>query len=167
MSGTIIFIMGVSGSGKTVIGQSLSKATGIPFFDGDDLHSAANKEKMHAGRPLTDEDRKEWLVTINNLAKREGLKKGAIIACSALKEKYRSQLSDDITSGVHWIFLQGDYNLIRQRINDRKDHFMPVSLLGSQFEILEIPHHALTVDIKNTPGAIVDNIINKLNLQRV
>ncbi|MEI9912960.1 MAG: gluconokinase [Bacteroidota bacterium] len=85
----IIYIMGVSGSGKTTIGQRLSSETGIPFFDADDFHSNANKEKMRAGQPLSDDDRSDWLITIHQLAKKEAAGNGAIIACSALKEKYR------------------------------------------------------------------------------
>ncbi len=81
--------MGVSGSGKTTIGQRLSSETGIPFFDADDFHSNANKEKMRAGQPLSDDDRSDWLITIHQLAKKEAAGNGAIIACSALKEKYR------------------------------------------------------------------------------
>jgi len=90
---SIIYIMGVSGSGKTTVGRLLSQQTGIPFFDGDDFHSAANKEKMNAGIPLTDEDRQGWLQQLHDLAEKESAGGGAIIACSALKEKYRQLLS--------------------------------------------------------------------------
>jgi len=164
MNGPVIYIMGVSGSGKTAIGQRLSAATGIPFFDADDFHSTANKEKMQAALPLTDEDREDWLLAINRLANREAVKKGAIIACSALKEKYRQLLSENIDGPVRWIFLHGDYQLIRERIIGRKDHFMPATLLGSQFEILETPHNAIAIDIAKTPGAIVEEIIKRLDI---
>ncbi|MDP4262915.1 MAG: gluconokinase [Bacteroidota bacterium] len=165
MNGSVIYIMGVSGSGKTLIGQKLSRATGIPFFDGDDFHSTANKKKMQEGYPLTDEDREEWLMAINHLAKNEAGKKGAIIACSALKEKYRLLLSQDINTLVHWVFLQGDFQLINERIQARKDHFMPALLLESQFETLEIPRHAIVIDIANSPGRIIEEIIKRLNLR--
>src|SRR5690349_10129139 len=97
MKALIIYIMGVSGSGKTTVGKKLSAKTGRPFFDGDDLHSTSNREKMQAGHPLTDEDRKAWLHRINGLAKDELKMEGAIIACSALKEKYREVLSMGIS----------------------------------------------------------------------
>ena len=90
----IIYIIGVSGTGKTTTGKLLSQKTGIPFFDADDYHSAANKEKMKAGHPLNDDDRKEWLQEINKLALEQTKLQGAIIACSALKEKYRVVLSE-------------------------------------------------------------------------
>jgi carbohydrate kinase (thermoresistant glucokinase family) len=163
MAVSIIYIMGVSGSGKTTIGQRLSTETGIPFFDADDFHSTANKEKMRAGQPLSDDDRSDWLITINQLAKKEAAGNGAIIACSALKEKYRLLLSEGLHTPVYWIFLQGDYNLISGRMKARKGHFMPDSLLQSQFEALEVPGLALVADISNSPEEIVKNIIDKLN----
>src|SRR5688500_6248041 len=106
---SVVYIMGVSGSGKSTIGHKLSVATGIPFFDADDFHPPENKEKMKAGQPLNDNDRKVWLKRINELAKEHSQKKGAIIACSALKEKYRIVLSGGIKSTVHWILLQGNF----------------------------------------------------------
>jgi carbohydrate kinase (thermoresistant glucokinase family) len=162
MSSIIIYIMGVSGSGKTTIGEKLSAKIKIPFFDADDFHSLANKEKMHAGHPLTDEDRAGWLMTINQLAKDQVAKEGAIIACSALKEKYRTILSDGITVPVYWVFLQGSYECIQERMKARKDHFMPAAMLQSQFETLEIPAGAITVDISNSPDAIVETLISRL-----
>ena len=149
--------MGVSGSGKTTIGMALSSKTGIPFFDGDDFHSLNNKEKMKAGTPLNDDDRAQWLQTLNELAKEQTGVKGAVIACSALKEKYRAQLSSGVPK-TNWIFLQGDYELIFERIKNRA-HFMPAQLLQSQFDTLEIPQSALTIDIKNDPDKIVERII--------
>jgi len=153
----IIYIMGVSGSGKTTIGMALSSKTGIPFFDGDDFHSLNNKEKMKAGTPLNDDDRAQWLQTLNELAKEQTGVKGAVIACSALKEKYRAQLSSGVPK-TNWIFLQGDYELIFERIKNRA-HFMPAQLLQSQFDTLEIPQSALTIDIKNDTDKIIERII--------
>ena len=160
MSAFVIYIMGVSGSGKTTVGKKLSANTGIPFFDGDDFHSSSNRKKMEAGHPLNDDDRKAWLHGINELAK-DQIKKtqGAIIACSALKEKYRGVLSAGISDCVIWIFLRGSYELIHKRLVARKDHFMPASLLISQFEALEIPLDALNIDIAIGPDQIVE-IIN-------
>ena len=154
--------MGVAGSGKSTIGAKLSAATGIPFFDADDFHPPANKEKMKAGNPLNDDDRKDWLITINELAKEQGQKSGAIIGCSALKEKYRNILSEGIKSPVHWILLQGSFGLIQERMKARKDHFMPPNLLQSQFDTLETPGHAIVMDIKNSPDQIVADILRKL-----
>jgi carbohydrate kinase (thermoresistant glucokinase family) len=156
----IIYIMGVSGSGKTTIGKKLSGRTAIPFFDADDFHSPVSKEKMKAGHPLTDDDRAEWLSRMNELAKNQMKKEGAIIACSALKEKYRTILSDGIIVPVFWIFLRGDYELIQKRMQARTDHYMPPSLLASQFEALEIPGKAITINILDKPDEIVEFIIS-------
>jgi gluconokinase len=156
--------MGVSGSGKTTIGKRLSLVTGIPFFDADDWHPAANKEKMKAGLALDDEDRKEWLVQLNKLAIGQSHQKGAIIACSALKKKYRLQLEENIQSPVYWVLLEGNYELILARMQARKDHFMPPTLLATQFAILEKPEHALILDISKDPALLVEAICNKLQL---
>ena len=161
---SIVYIMGVSGSGKTTIGQRLSAATGIPFFDADDFHPPPNKEKMKAGQPLNDDDRKEWLIRINELAKNQSQQKGAIIACSALKEKYRKVLSERIGSPVHWVLLQGDFRLIQKRMESRKDHFMPPTLLQSQFDTLEAPANAIIIDIKDDPEEIVADILRQIKL---
>ncbi len=156
--------MGVSGSGKTTIGVKLSAETGIPFFDGDDFHPAANKEKMKAGQPLNDSDRKDWLKNVNKLAYEQSKLNGAIIACSALKKKYRAALSAGIVIPVYWIMLQGSFELIEQRMKTRKDHFMPPSLLQSQFDTLEMPSNATVVDIRKNPGEIVEDIMTQLKL---
>jgi carbohydrate kinase (thermoresistant glucokinase family) len=162
MINLIIYVMGVSGSGKTTIGKLLSQKIGIPFFDGDDFHSTANKEKMKSGKPLTDNDRDEWLWEINKMAKEQVKLKGAVIACSALKEKYRSRLSDSIAEPV-WIFLQGSYDEVYERMKKRNDHYMPVQLLSSQFESLEIPANAFPIDIKNDPQTIIAKIYQHLS----
>jgi carbohydrate kinase (thermoresistant glucokinase family) len=156
----IIFIMGVSGSGKTTIGKLLSEKIGIPFFDADDFHSQVNKQKMRTGQPLTDEDRKDWLERMNEIAKVELTKNGAIIACSALKEKYRQVLSQGIVAPIFWIFLRGDYDLIARRMKARPDHYMPVSLLTSQFEILEVPENVMAIDSSERPENIVEKIVS-------
>ena len=153
----VIFIMGVSGSGKTTIGKLLSEKSALPFFDADDFHPPANKEKMKAGHPLTDDDRKEWLLQLNSIAIEQSRLKGAVIACSALKEKYRVILSNGILKPA-WIFLKGDYDLIRGRMAHR-DHYMPVTLLRSQFDDLEIPSSAFVADIKDPPAKIVELIL--------
>ncbi len=153
--------MGVSGSGKTTIGKLLSQKIKFPFFDGDDFHPPANKEKMKSGRPLNDDDRKEWLLEINKLAQEQTKFKGAVIACSALKEKYRSVLNNGIVDPI-WIFLQGSYEQVNERMKKRNDHYMPVQLLSSQFENLEIPANVFSIDIKNEPEAIIAKIYQHL-----
>src|ERR1700680_4959576 len=133
MDRCIIYVMGVSGSGKTTIGKKLAAKIKFPFFDGDDFHTEANKEKMKAGHPLTDDDRAGWLKSINELAKAQMQKNGAVIVCSALKEKYRTILSTGITAPLFWIFLQGSFDQIKKRMEERKGHFMQPQMLSSQF----------------------------------
>lgn len=157
-----ILIMGVSGSGKTTVGKKLSAKTGIPFFDADDYHSPANKAKMAAGIPLTDEDRKDWLSQLNNLAV-EHLKTGScIIACSALKRAYRKVLSSKIEISIRFVHLYGSIERIQQRMGGRSGHFMPVSLLETQFNDLEYPKEAFNISIENNIETIVAEIENEL-----
>lgn len=156
----IFFVMGVSGSGKTTIGHLLAKKLGIPFFDGDSYHPEANVEKMAHGHPLNDDDRKGWLERLNQLA-HEHENQGAVIACSALKTKYRKLLRHGIDK-MDFVYLEGSFELISKRLNDRKGHFMPPELLRSQFETLEIPEHAISVSIDASPSEIVDDILRKL-----
>ncbi len=162
MKNEIIFIMGVSGSGKSTIGELLAKKLDLPFFDADDFHPIENVEKMKAGNPLNDEDRAPWLDNLNELAKQQLKQKGAIITCSALKEKYRISLEKGLTTLPKWIFLNGDFEMILARINQRENHYMPAFLLQSQFDALEIPANAFTVDIALQPTEIVENILSKL-----
>ena len=162
MGKKIIFIMGVSGSGKTTVGKLLAPLINVPFFDGDDLHAVSNIEKMKTGKPLSDEDRLIWLQKINKLARVQQQAEGAIIVCSALKEKYRSILNNNLIN-PQWIFLKGDYDLIYQRLNERKGHFMPPQLLRSQFSILEIPETIFTVNIDQPTAIIIQQLIAFLN----
>lgn len=158
----IIFLIGVSAVGKTTIGESLSKTLKLPFFDADDYHPQSNKLKMASGSPLTDDDRQGWLLRINQLAEEQIKKNGCIIACSALKNSYRKILQKGVESQVKWIFLEGDFQLLKKRLADRKDHFMPISLLHSQFETLEIPEDAFRVSVNQAPSQIHDLIISEL-----
>ncbi len=158
----ILFVMGVSGSGKTTIGQLLAQKLKMPFFDGDNYHPEANVQKMAKGHPLNDKDRQGWLQHLNQLAK-DHKSKGAVIVCSALKKDYRKLLREDIGDTVEFIFLEGSFELISKRLQQRKGHFMPPELLRSQFETLEIPEYAIRVSIDATPTVIVENIINKLS----
>ncbi len=154
--------MGVSGSGKTTIGKKVATKIKMPFFDGDNFHSIANREKMKAGIPLTDDDRAGWLIRMNELTKEQMEKDGAVIACSGLKEKYRTIISRGITVPFFWIFLKGSFELIQKRMVARTGHFMPATLLSSQFETLETPKNAITIDISKTPDEIVVQIISEV-----
>ena len=162
MSNKVLFIIGVSGCGKSTIGKLLSQDLNIPFFDGDDFHSEKNIAKMSSGHPLNDDDRQGWLETLNDLAKKELTKNSCIIVCSALKQKYRDILSLGIVSKTKWVLLTGSFDTIYNRIKARKDHFMPSELLKSQFDTLENPEGALQIDISLTPENIVKRIKNEL-----
>lgn len=151
--------MGVSGCGKSTIGELLASKLKIPFFDGDDFHPETNVTKMAKGIPLNDKDRKDWLQSLNELATKNK-DKGAVIACSALKEAYRTQLRKDIGDKMAFVYLSGSFDDILIRLKKRKDHYMPVDLLRSQFDILEVPKDAISVSILLPPEEIVSKIIN-------
>jgi len=155
--------MGVSGSGKTTIGQQLSDRTGYPFYDADNFHTKKNKDKMNAGIPLTDDDRRPWLENIHDFVVEKIATHDIILVCSALKQVYRDRLSKTIEENCRWVFLQGDYNTILERLNRRKGHYMPPTLLKSQFDALEVPANAIRIDIKLTPETIIENIVSKIN----
>ena len=154
----VIFIMGVSGVGKSTIGNLLSKKLSIPFFDGDDFHPEKNIKKMARGQALNDDDRFEWLINLNQLAKEQLQFNSCIIACSALKENYRDLLKNGIENNTKWVFLSGSFEQISERLKQRTDHFMPSSLLKSQYETLEEPLGALKIDVFNSPKKIIEII---------
>lgn len=151
----IYVIMGVSGSGKSTIGHKISEYFGFPFFDGDDFHPETNIKKMSSGLQLNDDDREPWLKAINQHMVRQN--NTTIYACSALKKKYRIALSKNLEH-IKFIYLKGDFDLIYARVGQRKDHFMPPELLQSQFNNLEEPSNAITVDISMP----LDHILNDL-----
>ena len=148
-----IVLIGVSGCGKTAVGIELSKQLKIPFFDGDDYHSESNKAKMVSGIPLNDKERKPWLETLVKLVKEHP---SMVLACSALKSSFRAQLK--VSSDVVFIYLKGDYDLIRKRLKKRKGHFFNPSLLDSQFAILEEPQEGFVIDISQSTSEIVSKI---------
>ena len=159
---TTVFIIGVSGCGKTTIGKLLAEELSLPFFDADDFHPETNIIKMSVGQPLNDADRAGWLNTINELAIDQSKNKGCVIACSALKADYRSILNTNLGAKVKWVYLQGTFDDVYNRISERKNHFMPRALLKSQFDILEVPVNALEVSITKTPMEIIKTIKNNI-----
>lgn len=161
MTKKIFYIMGVSGTGKTTIGQLLAKTLNMPFFDGDDFHSSANIAKMASGQPLNDDDRKSWLLDLNQLAKKHQ-NAGAVIACSALKKMYRDWLKNDISDSTAFVFLEGTFEEVKTRLRARKGHFMPINLLQSQFDTLEPPIECIKVKITNSPTLMVEQIIKQI-----
>ncbi|MEL7339164.1 MAG: gluconokinase [Bacteroidota bacterium] len=163
MKPVFVIVMGVSGSGKSTVGEGLSAETGWPFYDADDFHPPANVAKMAAGQPLNDEDRWPWLDRLHQLiAAHQAEGKSGILACSALKDTYRKRLAEGQEAYVRFAFLQGDFALIAQRMTKREDHYMPVSLLKSQFEALEAPADAITLDIAHPPEQLVQELKSAL-----
>jgi gluconokinase len=135
-----LIVMGVSGSGKTTFGVAIANAVGIAFFDGDDLHTPEARAKMTAGVPLTDADRAPWLDRIGALlADQAAHPGGAIVACSALRRVYRDHLRAIVGPPLRFLFLKGDKSMMRARVAARKNHYMPASLIDSQFATLESP----------------------------
>ncbi len=159
-SGHLIIVMGVSGSGKSTVGNLLAGTLNSEFFDADDFHPQENVKKLASGKPLNDADRAGWLERLNEvlLSSRQT---GAVMACSALKERYRDILARGIgKENVVWVYLKGSYDQILERMKARDSHFMPSSLLRSQFDTLEIPDYAIAVNIGESPDDIVAEILS-------
>ncbi len=147
-----IIVMGVSGCGKTTVGRALAKRLNATFLDADDFHPEANVVKMRAGTPLNDEDRAPWLATLNHeLRTRSVGGEQVVLACSALKNNYRNAISAGLPQ-AHWIFLDGSFELIAARMRERPNHYMPESLLRSQFDALERPEDAIMISIELRPA---------------
>ena len=154
----IVVVMGVSGCGKSTIGQLLAARLDYSFLDADEFHPPENVAKMAAGTPLTDADRLPWLQLLNE---KLGAQKNAVLACSALKESYRQILSKSLDD-CRFVHLRGSIELIRARLADRKHRYMPASLLESQFATLEPPGGAIEVDISKDPPQCVAIIATRL-----
>jgi gluconokinase len=155
-----VVVMGVTGVGKTTIGRLLAAALGVPFLDADDYHDDAAKAKMHAGIPLTDDDRAPWLDRLNRaLLEHRGT--GAVLACSALTSTYRRRLTAGLT-GVRFVLLTGDPAVIRARIDSRHGHFAGSDLLPSQLATLQPPPGAVTVDVRGTPDEVLTRALDAL-----
>jgi len=161
----VIVVMGVSGAGKTTVGQLLAERLGWHFADADDHHPPENVRKMAAGIPLNDEDRIPWLERLHGLT-RQHLRAGQslVLACSALKSSYRDVLAAD-DARIGFVYLYGSFELIYSRLEERSDHYMPKELLRSQFEALEPPGGTLSLEVSPPAEELVEEIISRLELQ--
>lgn len=151
--------MGVAGCGKSTTGKLLAEQLSLPFIEADDFHSKENVLKMSKGIPLNDEDRYPWLQSLANELQLQEEKKGAVLACSALKESYRKILQDGLKEKIVWVYLEGDEQILKERLKNRKGHFMPEQLLQSQLATLEKPANAYTFSIKKNPETIAGEIV--------
>ena len=161
----IIVIMGVTASGKTTIGTRASKRFGWPFYDADEFHPPENIAKMSRGEPLTDADREPWLKALHDkMAEEERAGHSAIFACSALKSRYRDVLRQGLPA-VRFVFLKGDPEVLQARLDHRKGHFMPRTMLPSQMAALEEPEpgEALELDAAKPPNELIDAIADMVN----
>jgi carbohydrate kinase (thermoresistant glucokinase family) len=160
-----IVVMGVAASGKTTVGRALARRLGWPFLDADDYHSKASREKMHAGRPLTDRDRRPWLKRLHEaLAEAVAAKTPVVLACSALTEQYRRILIGNLPQ-VRLVYLRITPELARRRIGART-HFFNPSLLTNQFEMLEEPAEAIVIDAACPIKSAVSEIVESADLGR-
>jgi gluconokinase len=156
-----IIVMGVSGSGKTTIASIVAERLGWVFIESDQFHSQAHVRKMASGIPLTDSDRQPWLESLHEvMTDFSKIGKPVVMACSALKEKYRQTLSANLNN-VRFVYLKGSYEIIWQRMKKRK-HFMKSEMLISQFEALEEPEDALVIDISQPLDSIISEILSQI-----
>ncbi|ELI8044623.1 TPA: gluconokinase [Yersinia enterocolitica] len=169
MAGRSIIVMGVSGSGKTTVGEAVARRIHAKFIDGDDLHPRANIQKMGSGHPLDDEDRMPWLERLSDAAYSLHHKnESGIIVCSALKRRYRDRLREGNPEMV-FLYLKGSFDVIMERLKARSGHFMPTDLLKSQFEALEEPGSeepdVICVDIDADIDEVVQRCVLALEKQ--
>ncbi|WP_373399855.1 gluconokinase [Algoriphagus halophilus] len=157
----LIIVTGVSGTGKTTIGKGLSNHFKLPFFDADNFHPPENIEKMSNGFPLNDKDRLPWLQALANQLMESEKSGGAVLACSALKQSYRDILQ--VNDQVKWIHLEGDRELIWERMLARKNHYMKASMLDSQIATWEEPDFGLKLSIANSPEKMIEEAISYIH----
>jgi gluconokinase len=164
----VVIIWGVSGVGKTTIGELLAQELGWKFYDADNFHPVANIDKMQRGEPLADEDRQPWLQSLRETIERFlTVNQNAVLACSALKKKYRDLLR--VNSDVKFVFLHRSRAWIAEQLKQRRGHFMDPALLDSQFADLEEPESSedmLTIELKGEPDELVEQIRQKLSPSR-
>jgi gluconokinase len=164
MQSNLYVIMGVAGSGKSLIGARFARAIGVEFVEGDLYHPPENVARMAAGTPLTDADRQGWLMAIAaRLGEAQRAGTGLVVSCSALKRKYRDLLRSG-ASGVRFVHLTGNRSLLAERLSQRRGHFMPPSMLDSQLATLEAPspdEDAWVFDVADSPDAIVDALVRR------
>lgn len=163
----VYVVMGVSGSGKTTIGKKLAERLDLPFYDADDFHPAVNINKMTAGYSLEDTDRWPWLDTLAKEIAVWSEQRGAVLACSALKEVYRERLFVGAQALARakqgFIYLDAPFNVIKARLASREDHFFDARLLQSQYDTLEIPNYGIHIDVSQTEAETIKEILATLN----
>jgi gluconokinase len=161
---TVLVVMGVSGSGKTTIGQALARRLGFEFIEGDEFHTRANREKMHAGLPLDDADRQPWLEALRSRIAALLVRKGnAVLTCSALRQAYRDVLG---MGGVKFVYLKVSEPVVRERLARRRGHFFNPALLESQFRALEEPGDALVIDADRPDLEVTQQIVRELDAEQ-
>ncbi|WP_420078240.1 gluconokinase [Streptomyces sp. JL4002] len=161
----VIVVMGVAGTGKTTVGRLLAQSLGVPYAEGDAFHPAANVAKMSAGVPLDDTDRQPWLDAIGEWIRNRAGHSGGVVAASSLKRAYRDRLRA-AAPGAVFVHLTGDRPLIEQRMADRRGHFMPTTLLDSQFatlEPLQDDEPGVVVEVSGTPEEITERAVTALD----
>lgn len=159
---SVYIVMGVSGVGKTTVGKVLAEKLGLPFYDADEFHPEENLRKMSGGISLGDTDREEWLNLLSRNIQKWNNQGGAVLACSALKEKYREHLQSIPAEQMKWIFLHSEYEVILKRISARQDHYFKSNLLRSQFEALQFPVYGIHIDVDQPLNNIIKEIMMKL-----
>jgi gluconokinase len=164
----IVVLLGVTGSGKTTVGKLLAERAGAIFADADDYHPLANREKLTAGIPLTDDDREPWLEELNRLLRGwHTTGKSGVLACSALKQRYRDTLSAGMTPGtITFVVLDGSEEMIAARLAKRKHSYMNPNLLDSQIATLEMPKDAICVENDRAPEVVAEEIMTKISQQQ-